>query len=349
MTEKELAGTGIGTAAAIAAGSRADEGGAGLAVCAAGLGVLGACLAALAVAEPPPVPPGETAVWVADRDASRVYGLDAGLHLARRIAVDWPLDVEAAHDGGLWVVRSAAGTAASTHRLDRLDADGNLVTELWIERAVDLDVLAGGEEALFVEQRAAAPARLVRVRTEGSLFQLLERDGLRCVVGERERAVVGTSDGHVLRVEVATGAVSSDADIGGTIRDLAPGPEAGTVWVLDDSASGRVLLLGADLAPRWSTPLPRPAAHLAPVRGEERVWLANTTEPCVVRLGPGGHLELESCGLPLPGLERALAWRDGVLATAVGAVLRLDRHGNLAPGQGGFDYVVDLARATRRE
>ena len=321
--------------------------GVGLALFAAGLGVLGACLAAFAGAEPPPVPPGEAVVWVADRDASRVYGLDSNLLLARRLAVDWPLEVEPAHDGGLWVLRSAAGISSSTHRLDRFDANGVLVTELWLERATDLDVLGGGEQALLVEERAGFPARLLRVRTEGSLFVLIERGGLACVTGERDTAVVGTSEGDVLRVHAESGAVVTSARVGTRIIDLAPGPEPGMAWALDGAGNGRVVLLAADLSVRWSRALARSAAHLAPVRGEERVWLANTLEPCVVRIGPDGVLELDRCGLPLPGLDRALAWRGGVIVSAVGAILRLDSTGNLRPGQGGFDFVVDIAPTSR--
>ncbi|MCY2960362.1 MAG: hypothetical protein NTY35_09370 [Planctomycetota bacterium] len=326
---------------------RAGARGAGLALLAAGLGVLGACLAAFAAAEPPPAAPGETVLWAADRDASRVYGLDADLYLTRRLPVDWPLDVEPAGDGGLWVLRAETGSAASTQRLDRFDAAGALVTELWIERAADLDVLAGGEQALVVEVRAGALPRLVRVRTEGSLFPLIERDGLACVSGERESAVLGTRSGEVLRVHAITGGVLASANLGGHLADLAAGPAPGMVWALDDSGPGRILLLAADLTVRWSAPLPRPARHLAPVRGEERVWVANTEEPCVVRFGPGGAVELDRCGLPLPGLDRALAWRGGVLVTAVGAILRLDQGGNLRPGQGGFDFVSDLAPTAR--
>lgn len=324
-----------------------ERGGAAWAVLACGLGVLVAALAAFATADPPPTPPGDVAVWAADRDASRVFGLDADLRLARRIPVDWPLDVEPAHDGGLWVLRAETNLSSATHRLDRFDAQGAMVTELWVERALDLDVLAGGEQALLVEERLGYPPRVIRVRTEGSVFPLHERDGLLCVAGERDALLAGTGDGHVLRVHATSGAVLASASVGGRIADLAPGPTAGSAWALDVAGNGRVLRLAADLAVVWSAPLPRAARWLAPVPGEERVWVACTSEPCVVRFGPGGALELDRCGLPLPGLERALAWRGGVLVTAVGAVLRLDHEGNPRPGQGGFDYLVDLAPRMR--
>jgi len=119
------------------------------------------------------------------------------------------------------------------------------------------------------------------------------------------------------------------------------------VWALDGAGTGRVLLLAPDLTVRWTVNLPRRAAHLAAVRGEERVWLANTDSACVLRYGPGGALELDRCGLPLPGLDRAVAWRDGLVVAAVGAILRLDASGNLMPGQGGFDALSDLAPRIR--
>ncbi len=325
---------------------RGDAGAASL--FALGTGALLACLLALAGTSGAIAPPGEVAAWVADRDAGRVFGLDRDLLIARRIPVDWPLDVEPAPDGGLWVLRSAAGTARSTHRLDRFGPAGGLITELWIERGLDLDVLAAGEQALVVEEREAAPTRVIRVREEGSLFPVFERDGIACVVGERSSAVIGTRDGHVLRVDVATQAVIAGASVGGEIVDLARGPEAGSLWALDAAGSGRVLLLARDLPVRWIAALPRRAAHLAPEPGQERVWLAGVHEPCVVRLGPGGALELDRCGLPLPGLDRALAWPPGgALLATPGAVLRLDPSGTLLPGQGGFEFLVDVAPADR--
>ncbi len=323
--------------------------GAGPAWIAAGLGALAVGLAAFASAESPPQPPGEVVVWAADRDASRVLGLDRELRLARRIPVGFPLDVEPSHDGGLWVLRAETGLSTATHRLDRFDATGNLVAELWIERVLDLDILAAGEQALVVELRAGSLPRLVRVRTEGSVFPLLERAQLRSVVGERDSAVLGTGDGAVLRVHAESGSVLASAQIGGNLVDLAPGPVGGEVWALDDSGSGRILLLDANLTVLWSAPLARPAAHLAGVRGQARAWVAGTTQPCVTRYGPGGTTELDRCDLPLGGFDRTLAWRDGVLVTAVGALLRLDRDGNLRPGQGGFDFLVDLAPRYRSD
>ena len=115
--------------------------------------------------------------------------------------------------------------------------------------------------------------------------------------------------------------------------------------MLDGTGDGWLYLLDGSLATAWRERTALQALHLAPVAGEERVWLASSTQPMVRRYGPKGRLELERGNLPLGGLDRALAWRDGLLATAPGAILRLDAAGNLAPGQGGFAFLVDLCRA----
>lgn len=286
-------------------------------------------------------------MWIADRDASRVVGLDGDLLVARTFAVERPLAVAAAAESALWVLRSAGDSSSAPHRLVRLDRDGRITADLPFERARDLDALAGGARALVVERRADATARLVRVDVDARATTLVEREGLACVVGEDRSALVGADDGAVLRVDAASGDVLASARVDGRVVDLAAGPLDGEAWVLVRDRADRVLFLDAHLATRWSTELSRAAASLAPVPGEERAWIVCADEPCVVRVGPLGATELERCGLPLPGLERALAWREGAIVTAVGAILRVDRDGALRPGQGGFDHVAGLA-ATRR-
>jgi hypothetical protein len=130
----------------------------------------------------------------------------------------------------------------------------------------------------------------------------------------------------------------------GAVLDLARGPEPGSAFALAGGGS-ELVRLGPDLGLRWQVALPVSARHLAAVAGVERVWIVDTSAARVLRYGPGGALELDRAGLPLAGLDRALPWIDGgVLLPAPGAILHLDARGHLAPGQGGFNFLVDLAR-----
>jgi hypothetical protein len=289
-----------------------------------------------------PAPPGPVALWTADRDAQRVFGLDADLIVARRIAVDWPLEVEPTRDGGLWVLRSDDGQATSSSRLDRFDRDGNLLTELFLESCAVLSILEG-DEALVLE-RINSSVRLSRVRTEGSLVPLLDRPDLLSVAGSRSSILVGTSTGALLRIDPHTGAVLVQVQLDGTIGDVAPGPTPGTAFALD--TQGRLFLLDEDLSIRWAAGVPYPCAHLGAVSDEVRVWIADTSSPHARRYGPNGVVELDVQNLPSPALDRAVAWKShGALLLTPGAILHVDEHGALAPGQGGFAWLSDAARA----
>ncbi|HUR28569.1 MAG TPA: hypothetical protein VM509_10310, partial [Planctomycetota bacterium] len=113
---------------------------------------------------------------------------------------------------------------------------------------------------------------------------------------------------------------------------------------LDAQGYGRLALFDAALAVRWSRSVGLHALHFAPERGTERVWIADATEPRVRRFGPGGLLEIDRPDMPLGGLDRACATASGTaLFTAPGALLALDALGQNAPGQAGFDFLVDVA------
>jgi hypothetical protein len=287
-----------------------------------------------------PAPPGPVALWAADRDAQRVFGLDADLIVARRIAVDWPLQLEPTRDGGLWVLRSDDGHASSSSRLDRFDANGALVTELFLESCADLSLL-DGDEALVLE-RVNNSIRLSRIRTEGSLFPLLDRPDLLCVSGSRASILLGTTTGTLLRVDAHTGAILAQLQLDGTIGDIAPGPTPGSAFALD--TQGRLFLLDESLTIRWAAGVPYPSSHLGVVPDTERVYIADTSSPRVRRYGPSGVVELDVT-LPTSGLDRTLALsHNGALLLTPGAILHLDENGTLAPGQGGFAWLADAAR-----
>jgi hypothetical protein len=243
----------------------------------------------------------------------------------------------------LWVLRSDDGHANSSARLDRYDAGGTLVTELYLERCLDL-ACVDGEDALVLE-RVDGGVRLSRVREEGSLFPLLARADLACVTGSRSSAIVGTSSGAVLRVDLHSGAVLAQVQLDGTIGDVVAGPTAGSVWALDTQGTGRLFLLDEALAVRWAAGVGFAAAHLGPVAGEERVWIADTGSSRVRRFGPAGVIELDRQDLPAVALDRVVAWRNGgALLLSPGAILHLDAGGMLAPGQGGFAWLSDASR-----
>lgn len=309
----------------------------------AALGVATA-LAVTAARFPPSGPgaPGPVAVWTADRDASRVFGLDADLFVARRMHVDYPLDVEACRDGGLWVLRSATPSASSSHRLDRFGAGGELITELYVDRTLDLATL-DGVDALVIEATGGphGEPQLMRVREEGSVTVLHVAVGLVCVSGSRDSLLTGSSGGSVARRNALTGMQLDAVGLAGPILDLAEGAAPGGAFVLHGSSPRRLTLLDADLAVRWSVLAGLDALHVSPVRGEERAWLAIGAR--VRRFGPQGALELDVAGLPLSSLDAVVPWTGGgALVAAPGAILRLDASGALQPGQGGFAWLTDL-------
>jgi len=325
-----------------------------------GLGSLLACAWGLvrATLAGGPVSPGPVALWVADRDGQQVVGLDRTLFPARSVELAWPTALAARRDGGVWATSSALGSPRDPHQLVRLDASGRVVMRATVGVPIELESVDRADALLIVEgfpQAASsrhAPSRnLLRVRDTGEVAVLLERVGLTAAAGRGARVVAGSADGRLALLTVTpTGVrVESEVHFAGAIGDLAPGYGRGTWWALVRASEPVLHFLGPDLTPVWTAPAGVGARGLIPVPGEERVWLASSTRPELRRLGPGGALELQRFDLPLTGLVGGLAWDGGgVLLSASGAVLHLDRHGRSAPGQGGFRFLTGLARAGGR-
>ncbi|MCC6407753.1 MAG: hypothetical protein IT453_11340 [Planctomycetes bacterium] len=288
--------------------------------------------------------PGPLTTWVADRDADALIGLDEGLFEGKRISLESPVEAERRSDGGLWAVSARESHPLGVHDLLLFGADGNRVAAAVFGPVLDLEL--SRDDALVVE-RTDSSGRVVRVDAQGTTSTVLELATASCAAGAGSRVAVGTDDGEVWLLELGSAppTVLAKRALGGPIGDVRPGPTPGTWWVLDIGASGRVSLLEPTLATRWSVATGLHALHLAPVRGVESVWIADTTQPLARRYGANGALEIDVSTLPLGGLDRASASSDGgVLLIAPGAVLRLDPNGVLLPGQGGFDFLVDLTR-----
>ena len=156
--------------------------------------------------------------------------------------------------------------------------------------------------------------------------------GLEILVGDEAGGLSLVRDGEVVAVR----------ELGGEVGDLAPGP--GGTWFALDLASRRLVLLDRDLGLLWAVDHGLAALELAPVVGEERVWLVDSTEPLVRRYGPGGGLEVEA-GMPAADATGATDdGQGGLWVASAGALLRLDVHGAVQPGQGGFGHLTDVSR-----
>ncbi|MBK7645214.1 MAG: hypothetical protein IPJ19_19580 [Planctomycetes bacterium] len=305
------------------------------------LAALGVALAFGALRRTELAPPGAIALWVADRDAGELYALDSELILAQRVALARPLDLVRSASGRLFVLRARSGTPGEW--LDEFDAQGRCLRELELRACLDLQL--AGESALLVDAGPGSAMRhALRLDPDAGLLLLASAPALRCISPSLDSILLGTEDGRVERRASDGSVVLANAALGGGVVDLAPTPEPGGVFALDGPGR-RLLCLAPDLGLRWQAPLPFEAAHLGVVEGEERVWLLEAGARRVLRYGPGGELELERDNLPLTGLTRVLPWNEGgALVAAPGAILALDARGHLAPGQGGFNYLVALAR-----
>ena len=291
--------------------------------------------------EPPRSGPPE--VWVSDRDGQALIGLDRHLLVAARVDIPGPTEVEACDDGGLWAVSAREGDPLGAYDLLRLAPDGKLADPIEVGVVIDLAAVAGGD-ALVVERNEDGSTRVRRFAADGRASPVAELPDASCASGARDRVIVGTASGAVLAFG---GGTPRHAQLGGSICDVAPGPSARGWWALDRGRSGasRLMLLDEELRMLWTLQCELEGGQLAPVPNQERVWIVGASRPLAFRFGPGGVPELASGPLPQVGLGRAAALDDGgLLVTSPGALLRLDARGRIATGQGGFDFLTDVAR-----
>lgn len=319
---------------------------------AAGLAGLGACAAALASlaassAQSSGSVDAPVRVWAADRDGQRVVGLDGNLIAVREIPIGWPLAVEARDDGGLWVLRSGNATSSFGMRLTSFSARFEQENETYLERASDL-ALIDGRDALAIENGVGASGadRLWRIAPDGHSRLLLEHAALVCVAPFAAGEVLVATANSLVRLEIgAVPRVLARASLTLRCVDLAPGPRPGTSFVLDVGPPCRLLLIGSDLAPLWSAAVGFEAHEIVGVPGAERAWLGDAIGARARRFGPGGALERDLV-LSMLAPEHGVEWLGGgALFATPGAVLRIDSQGQALPGQGGFQWLSDLARA----
>lgn len=299
--------------------------------------------------------------WVADRDAGELVGMDADHFVVARLGLRAPVRLATA-PGGVWVAAAVEGSPIGRHALERVGGDGRLRAVAGagnLGPVMDLEAAPSGR-ALFVELGLLGkPTRILSVgggqplpagpKEPGGVLEVAQHSGALSVLGElaktpsglEEQVLVGDELGHLCRYSLS-GDKLAEVVLGGQLGDLAAGP-SGEVLALDLANGGRVLCLSDGLELLWEAPVGLATEGLAMVPGELRYWAVDTTEPLARRFGPGGTLELEVL-LPSSDASSIRALADGgALITVPGALLHVDPLGAIAPGQGGFDYLTDIA------
>lgn len=290
-----------------------------------------------------PPSPDAPLFWAADRDGERVVGLDADLFVARALALECPLDLVPEVDGSLWVLRADRADASAAPRLLRLSAGGEVGFDLPLPGARRLE--AGGEAGgclAFVE--AGAGRALWHVRGDGGR-EILAETGPDAHFAAGGSGVLLTEGERLRR-------------LGGEARSLEPGARvvalagADEGWWLVEAREGTRSL--RQIGPALEDRLVRSLAGLddgadappclAPLPSDGGVWLVDG-DGAAWRFDGTGAL-LARGDTPPAGIEACLASADGgVLLATPGAIARLDARGRPLPGQGGFDFLVALARS----
>ena len=312
------------------------------------LGSLAGALTLLALGTPP-VPARAAAFLVLDRGGDRVLALDQELCVVDAVRVPSPRRIAPCADGGAWVAFTRSSQAVEPDRLLRLDSELAPLRELAFGPLCDLFPLESG--ALLALERSPDGAGIVWRIEDGECRRLQELPGARCVAGAEGRCLIGCSGGElVLAEDVEPGVVLAWRRLSAGLVDLAPGPEAGSWWALAAGRETELMLLERGLETRWASSLGFTAERLAPVEGEERVWLADALRSEVRRYGPGGLQEIELSDLGPHAAGAALvAWEGGVLLASPGALLELESGESSRPArtQGGFSDLSDLGTVRR--
>jgi len=156
------------------------------------------------------------------------------------------------------------------------------------------------------------------------------------------------------RAEVRPAAVAASDRLAPGARGVrvAPDADGAGAWILaragpDTSAGaaiGRWQLDGGGRARRvWARGFDLEPGALA-ATGVQAAWITDARARLLVGVGGGGRVGVWRRDLPAAGAEDMLATADGgAWIAAGGALLRVDRYGRSAPGQGGFGHLVALA------
>ena len=287
--------------------------------------------------------------WAADRGGNHVFGLDEGFLLRTKKRVHRPLRVAARRDGGAWILH-ALGSLKEPHGLLRIDEWGTTEAAVTLAEPADLATWRG-RDALVIERGTGAGGldRVLRFDASGNETRVFEGAGLACLAVQGDTLLVGNEGGGLVRLELESEQGTSEVRPCGIVPALClePASEGDGWWLLGGDAARTITRLGTDLEPRWSMPTHLEAASFVACRGSESVWVADDTRPVFRRYGPRGRLEFQR-DATLAGLGRGSERPEGgVVFAAPGALLALDERGGAEPGQGGFQFLVDVDSVPR--
>ncbi len=290
----------------------------------------------------PSAGPGAVALWICDRDASALIGLDAdGLRRAR-IEVPFPVELEPGADGALWVLYQLGPGPSAGRRLCSISVEGRVRVDLPARGLGGL--VACGQGAVAGVLQRGAVANLVRFDRAGARLELgaIESDAyLAC--GEDGRLwLAGPS------------LLSQAGESPHIIRELPSVPTRITTawssqgaWMLERSARDELRLVRLDGAGQALFEVPAADLRLGsgPVllAGEAGlgVWLV-TERGEALHLDDDGEFVARG-SLPMLGVEAiSTSLGGGLLAVSGGSLMRLDPQALSLPGQGGFRYACDL-------
>lgn len=289
------------------------------------------------------------ALWICDREEQALVGVsDRGLRVTE-LGLDYPRRVETTADGALWVLCGRSAGAQAATALVALTREGAERRRVELQGVVDL---AGGRDGeLLVLLAAGAGAWLERIAPDGTRSQLR-------ACSDRAR-ISSSASGRCWLLDLGRlSCWDSSARPEHTVAML-PGLAASRLegfvwveeegWVLARTDSGRAELWHLTTAGAGAR-----VAELGELSGPVR--LAPSTSGTVwVVSEPGRALRFDAGGvqrgageLPMLGIEAVAPGADGgCWALSGGALMRLDVRGERLPGQGGFRFAADLARAAR--
>ena len=287
------------------------------------------------------------AVWLADRGAGQVVGLDRDLIHRVVFRVSNPVALAPASDGGVWVVSALHnwrnGRRAETHEWFRLDSNGALIARgEWSGFRSVVSTSSGGCAVLLHQGRAVeffdgsgactgsrCPLGMSTTNGEG-FMSLVSRSGEEQLAVRRGGELGLLQDGRVIE----------SACFDDPLVSVCPS-QAGW-WLLTER---RVIELDDKLEKLREKKAPLKAARVFSSSSGEGVWVLDQAGRTAQEFGARG-LGWRRREWRLAGASLGMELEHGALLLITpGALLVFDGHGEPRAGQGGFSHLVDLAIA----